>query len=241
MRTATTIFVIAVLLLTVRAGAQSLTAGMRVGAALGSPIPIGHIPEGSSGLPVPGFVGGAWLRNSLSERWGLALELVYTKYSSTFSAPLVDQPYIDRVVVTGADGSQSILEVETIFNGLSTGQFSNSYLQIPCMVHWTAASDLSVVGGPYVGYLVSTGTYATGVGTVGIRPEVVQKDMTFTEKMQKWDVGLQAGVQWSLWRDVFVDGRCTYGLTSVFDPSFRTIQYPVQNLFMSFCVGVVLL
>lgn len=212
-----------------------------MGAAIGSPVPIGNIPAGSSGAPVPGFVGGAWLRDSVAERWSVGLDLVYSNYSSTFSAPLVDQPYFDRVVVIGENGSQAVLEVETVFNGQSSGKFSNSYLQLPLVACWSAATDLRVIGGPYVGYLVSTGTYATGVGTVGIRPEVVTKDMVFTEKMRQWDLGIQAGVQWSVLRDVFVDGRCTYGLNSIFDPSYKTIPYPVQNLFVTVSVGIVLL
>lgn len=216
-------------------------AGMRMGAAIGSPVPIGHIPAGATGSAVPGFVGGIWIRDSLSASFRIGVDVVYTHYASTFASPLVDQPFIDNVVVTGDDGSQTVLEVETVLNGQSSGKFENSYLQIPFLAMWSAASDLYIIGGPYLGYLISTGTYATGVGTVGIRPEIVQKDMSFTEKIRRWDVGLQAGAQWFVLRDLFLDGRVTYGLNSIFDPSYKTIQYPVQNLFVSFSVGVVLL
>ena len=83
-----------------------------------------------------------------------------------------------------------------------------------------------------MGWLVSTNSYAVGTGRVGIRPEVVQQNMYFNEKINGLDYGLQLGSQCWAFDDLFFDMRATLGLTSVFDEAFRTVDRTVQNFYV---------
>lgn len=211
---------------------------LRMGAAIGSPVPFGNIPEGASGEPVIGLIVAGGLRLPIDDAWSIFTEVQFAHYGARFTTPLTNQPFVDRIEVRGVDGNVVMYDVETTFTGTATGRFDNDYVQLPVLAGYAAGAQWDLLFGPYVAWLVQTGTMARGVGQVGIRPEVVEKDMTFGERMSSYDVGLQGGAQWAPWPDVVVDARISLGLRSVFDPSFRTVQYPVQNLFLHLGAGL---
>jgi hypothetical protein len=228
--------VMCIALLVGHASAQDVL--LRMGASVGSPVPFGNIPDGASGSPVIGLIAGGGLRLPIDGPWSVFAEVQLARYGSRFTTPLDQQPFMDKVEVRGVDGNVVVYDVETTFTGTATGRFDNQYLQVPVLIGLAVSDRWDALFGPYVAWLVSTGTTARGVGRVGIRPEVVEKDMTFGDRMSKYDAGLQAGAQWAMMDDLVVDARLTLGLRSVFDPSFRTVQYPVQNLFLHLGAGL---
>ena len=149
----------------------------------------------------------------------------------------MNQPIIDKVPVRIGDGSTVIYEVETIFNGSSTGTFNNTYVQMPVLLSYALSASWDVLAGPYVAWMVSNTTSARGVGTVGIRPEVVERDMEFGDRMASLDYGVQIGTQTALSTSFVLDTRIVLGLTSVFNASYRTIQYPLQNVYAHIGLG----
>ncbi len=212
-----------------------------LGMCTGAPIPVGNVPEGASGAPRLGFVGGAGLDIPLGEPWALHVEPQYVRYGATFDTPLTNQPYIDKVAVTTPDGSTTILEVETTFTGTATGTFDTEYLQLPILIRYQLSPSWGLLAGGYVGWMVATQSNATGVGQVGIRPEVVEKNLEFSERMQGVDHGMQLGAQWQAFEDLRLNLRAVYGLTSIFDPEFRTVDRTVHNLFIHVTLGFRLL
>lgn len=205
--------------------------GLRIGGAVGSPIPIGDVPAGASGSPVIGLVAGAYVDWYHGQTWSVVSEIQYVHYGSTFNTPLEDQPYVDRVPVQTPDGNTVIFEVNTTFTGTATGEFSNDYLQVPVNAAWQAFDSWRFLGGLYAGWLVSTQSHATGVGQVGIRPETVEKDMYFNEKINALDYGMQLGVQYQAFSDMDIDLRGTLGFTSIFAQDFQTVDRTVRNVF----------
>lgn len=232
-----------VLLMTGRVIAQdiapsnTLALHIRIGACVGAPIPVGNVPEGSTGSPVPGFIGGLTLDVPVSAVWSVSMEPQFVRYEATFDTPLEDQPYIDKVAITTPDGSTTVLEVNTTFTGEATGAFITDYLQLPVLARFQTSSQWGLLAGGYVGWMIQTQSNATGVGTVGIRPEVVTKNLEFGERMQGFDMGLQVGGQYQVFEDLRVDLRGIYGLTSIFSPDFATVDRTVQNIFVHLSVG----
>lgn len=204
----------------------------KLGASLGSPVPFGNIPDGASGSPILGVVAGGSVVIPISSNWGVQTELQFVHYGASFDTPLKDQPYVDKVPITTPDGSVVVFDVETTFTGKATGKFSNSYFQAPVMVVYNAGGPWNYTGGVYVGWLTSTQSYARGKGQVGIRPEEVEKDMYFSNNISAFDYGLMLGLQYRITRKMVVDMRGALGLTSVFDPDFKTISYTVRNTFL---------
>jgi hypothetical protein len=208
------------------------SAGVRIGSAIGSPIPIGDVPEGASGTPVVGIVVGAYVDWYTGHNWSVVSEVQFVHYASTFSTPLTDQPYIDQVPIQTPDGGTVILEVNTSFTGTATGQFSNDYLQLPVYAAWQAFDRWRFISGVYLGWLIATKSHATGSGQVGIRPETVEKDMYFSEKLNGLDYGIQLGAQYQAFTDLSLDLRGVLGLTSIFDEQFQTVDRTIQNTFV---------
>lgn len=207
------------------------SAGVRIGGAIGSPIPIGDVPDGADGAPAIGLVVGGYVDWYRGQNWSVISEIQFVHYGSTFNTPLTDQPYVDRVLVQTPDGGTVIFEVNTTFTGVASGEFSNNYLQLPVLAAWQAFDTWRMIGGAYVGWLVSTKSYATGTGQVGIRPETVEKDMYFDEKINALDYGIQLGTQYQAFTDLSMDLRGVLGMTSIFDPEFETVDRTVQNVF----------
>jgi hypothetical protein len=205
--------------------------GLRIGGAVGSPIPIGEVPEGATGAPAVGIVAGAYVDWFHGQTWSVVSELRYVHYGSSFATPLEDQPYIDRVPVQTPDGGTVIFEVNTTFTGTATGEFSNDYLQVPVYAAWQAFETWRFTGGLYAGWLVSTQSHATGVGQVGIRPETVEKDMYFNDKINALDYGMELGAQYQAFSDLDIDLRGILGFTSIFSKDFQTVDRTVQNVF----------
>ena len=208
------------------------TFGARLGASVGSPVPFGNIPEGASGSAIIGLVVGGWVDWYATSTWSVVSEIQYVHYGSSFSTPLTDHPVIDRIPVTTPDGETVIFEVETVFTGTATGEFSNDYIQVPVYAAWKPLTDWRFTGGAYLGWLISTQSYAKGVGQVGIRPEVVEQDMYFEEKINGVDYGLLLGTQYQMFEELSLDLRATLGLTSIFDESFQTVDRTVQNFYV---------
>lgn len=207
------------------------SAGVRIGGAIGSPIPIGNVPDGADGAPAIGLVVGGYVDWYRGRNWSVISEIQFVHYGSTFNTPLTDQPYVDRVPVQTPDGGTVIFEVNTTFTGVASGEFSNDYLQVPVLAAWQTFDAWRMIGGIYVGWLVSTTSYATGTGQVGIRPETVEKDMYFNEKINALDYGVQLGTQYQAFTDLSLDLRGVLGMTSIFDPEFETVDRTVQNVF----------
>lgn len=212
----------------------------KLGASIGSPVPFGNIPDGASGSPVLGVVAGGSVVVPISSNWGVQTELQFVHYGASFTTPLKDQPYIDKVPITTPDGGAVVFDVETTFTGTATGRFSNNYIQAPVMVVYNSGGNWNYAGGVYVGWLTSTQSYARGKGQVGIRPEEVEKDMYFSKNVSAFDYGLMLGLQYRLTQGMVVDMRGAVGLTSVFHPDFKTISYTVRNTFLqiSFNYGI---
>lgn len=204
----------------------------RLGLSVGSPIPVGDVPAGAHGSAIPGVVVGAGADWQLSDLWTIASEVQYVHYSASFRTPMENQPYIDRVNVKAPDGSTAVFEVNTTFSGMASGKFSNDYVQIPVLAKYRASESVAPYVGGYLGWLLGTGSVATGVGTVGIRTEIVEKSLYFDEKINGLDYGVQCGAWYQVSRSLGLDLRAVVGLTSIFAPGFVTIDRTVSNIFL---------
>lgn len=211
--------------------------GFRLGMSIGSPVPLGNIPAGATGSALVGLVAGGTVNWDLGGALSVVSELQYVHYGSSFSTPLDNQPYIDLVPVRSADGSTVMYDVRTTFTGTATGSFSNDYLQLPVLAAYRLSEKVILAGGFYTGWLFANQSHATGVGRVGIRPEVVEKDMYFKEKLNGVDYGVQLGGTYLLTQNVGIDLRTTLGLTSIFDAEFETINDTVRNIYLHLCMA----
>lgn len=218
-----------------------IAAFVKVGTSIGSPVPFGNIPEGATGSPVLGLLAGGSVVFPIAKKWSIQTEIQFCHYGARFTTPLNNQSYIDKVAITTPDGGVVIFDVETTFTGTATGRFSNSYIQLPVSVVYSLSAKWNLLGGVYMGWLTSTSSYANGVGQVGIRPEVVNRDMYFDSNISGIDYGLSLGVQYEITPALVLDARGTLGLTSVFDEKFKTITYSVRNTFLQLSIQYAIL
>lgn len=210
---------------------------LHAGITVGTPIPLGEIPDGATGAPTPKLTFAVGTSYDIGGSWSVVTEIRASGYGSTFSTPLINQPIIDKIPVRIADGSTVVYEVETIFNGSSTGTFDNTYVQVPLLLSYRLSDAWNVFAGPYAAWMVATRSNARGVGTVGIRPEIVERDMEFGDRMAELDYGLQIGTQTSLSTSIVLDTRVVAGLVSVFDASYKTVDQALHNLYLHIGLG----
>jgi hypothetical protein len=215
---------------------NKLTWGVKLGGNIGAPIPFGNIPDGATGAPIVGIKLGSWLSYSINQKLALNVEFNYSVKGASFKTPLDSQYYEDIVHLPLPGGGYEESVIKTFFTGTAEGKFDNQYLEWPIYLEYKVGKKVWATGGVYFAYMFATATYANGEGTVGYSPTIVTRSIPFDKELKKFDFGLSLGAAYKNGGRFSFDANMTYGITSIFKKSYKTIQYPINNFYFQFGV-----
>lgn len=148
----------------------------------------------------------------------------------------------DRVIyfhtlIQMGEGSEAA-SFEGDFSGINYTESKNVYLGVPVFVQFTPGENWHYRLGGYVAFLLDSrfkGTVSDGYirngGSLGEKVEVTTASFDFSDKMQKADYGIYAGISRDLNERFSVDLSLQWGLRSAFPSSFTGISFPMYNIY----------
>lgn len=205
--------------------------GPKLGFNIGSPIPIGNVPEGAKGTPIAGHNLGLFFNYSINKHFSVQIEALYTRKGSEFTSPVDSMPYNDSISYNLPD-TTIIFIVETFFNGKFEGVFDNYYFELPILLNYHFNNiKWSLCFGGYYGWLTENHTFAQAIGTAGYDPAVRTNYVDFAENTRNYDWGLIVGGQYTFNNKISINLRLSYGMKSVLNDDYSIIDYSLNNCF----------
>lgn len=203
-------------------------AGIRVGAAFGAPL--GAMPSGASGLPLPAPSLGLFYTYKVSPKFSLQIGAETYSMKAKFETPYENFEYIGNIekYINGNTNSNRIDTVFLRYAVVEDGKFNNRYLSIPITANYHFRKGWSMSFGTYVGYnfrkeMVGTATdiYFGDKNDENYSLKV-SGEMPFNEsdKIQNWDFGLSVGGNYELNSGINFDLRINTGLNDIFVKEF---------------------
>jgi hypothetical protein len=210
--------------------AQSFSVGTKVGVNIGSPVPFGNIPNGAGGNPIIGRNLGIVIETELNDFYSIQFEISMMRKACNFFTPLDSVEYIDRMQHPAFP--DVVFEIETFFNGEAKGAFDNFYIEQSLIHNFRLTEKLDIALGVYSAWLQHSNTTATGIGSVGYDPNIIEETLDYANNMREWDYGFKAGIRYRMLKQIELGLRLSYGLESVFVDSFSLFKHPVNNTFL---------
>ena len=238
------IYLLFILFVSISSYSQRVNFGFRYGNNIGSPIPYGHIPEGAKSNLIVGYNAGIFINYKINDNFGLRFWVSNSKKAVEFETKLVNQYYeevqeidLGTIVITDT--------IRTIFNGTAQGKFDNIYWEFPLMFSYHFSDNAYVLVGPYVAYLMNSHTYAKVVDGYYGNPDNPTKvegeyQLDYKDKMNKWDYGLNLGLEYDTGCRFIFDAVVAAGFNSVFVKEYKTIDYEVPNFYLEISASYIL-
>ena len=209
---------------------QRVSFGPKVGMMIGAPVPHGNAPEDATGKPLLGPNLGLLFGYHFTDKWAVFSELSFHEKGAKFESKLVNQEYIDEVVLVTPDGTVHRAEIKTIFNGKSNGELDNWYLSVPVLARYSFSPKFHLIGGGYYATLVMSNSKTLAEGFAGASTMLTVEEKDLSSEMNETDYGAICGVQYQF-KPLVIDFRLSYGFNSIFRSDYKTINYPVRNVY----------
>lgn len=173
-----------------------------------------------------------------ASRWGVTLGL-----------RLENKGMETRALVKGY--GMEIWQDGEMLDGRWTGQvktcYSTQQLVVPVTGVWKANSRLRVNFGPYMAFVFKStfdGRVYDGYLRVG-DPTGDKVEFSgdsyatydFSGDLRKFQWGLQAGVSWSAYKHLLVNGNLAWGMNGIFRSSFKTISFAMYPVYLNVGFG----
>lgn len=126
---------------------------------------------------------------------------------------------------------------------------SNSYLTVPVLAAYKVSRRVQVKAGPYFSYLMD-GDFSGDVYEGYLRKDNPTGDKVnfnngamatydFSDDLQRFQWGVQAGVDWWAFRQLKVFGDLTWGMNEIFKSDFQTITFDLYPIYLNVGFGYV--
>ncbi len=224
--------------------------GTEIGVAAGTPIgpaekgqtaTVGYAPndvivttKDPSGRPGLGLHAGIFTRYLINEKMALQLGLAYNAKKASYEAPVHDKEYTHYEDINLPDGSVTTAVIESFFNGTVEGKFNNQYLEAPLVFIYNLGDKWSVHGGPYASYLLKGKHHVWATGIVGDNFTAVEDQFSDeSSSINTWDYGLNAGVNYKIFRQIECELRISSGLRSIFSDEYLLAEDTIRNLYLN--------
>lgn len=217
---------------------RDLNYTVRLGYNIGGTAPIGMpatIRSMNSFKIRPNILLGFDVQKQFNDQWGLLTGLHYETKNMKVDATV--KTYHMAMVQEGD-------RIEGYFTGNVVTQVDEQAFTLPILATWNPSERVTLKFGPYVSYLTSrsfkgeaydgylregepTGT-KVNVGMNGGEPATYD----FSDDMRHWQLGLDLGVDWNIYRRWGVYADITWGLTGIHKSGFKTIEqtlYPIYG------------
>lgn len=221
--------------------------GFKAGASFG--FPAGAIPKGASGMPLPAPTLGMYynLHFKNNSRWSVMTGLETYALKANFSAPYSQFEYVGNIAkyIYGDNQSDRIDSVFIDKAFVEGGRFNNRYLSVPIMAQYSFRKGWSLVFGGYVSHILRremTGTAKDIYFGDRTNPNYsikVNGEMPFEEsnKIKKWDFGLNVGGNYELKSGINFDLRVNAGLTDFFVKEFTAPPSAYHTIVVQTTIG----
>lgn len=133
--------------------------------------------------------------------------------------------------------------LEGYFTGHNVTHVEEWLLTVPVMATWNAGGGVTLKAGPYLSYVLTRefegNVYdgylrhntPTGAKIVFGNAEGERGTFDFSDKMRRWQVGIDIGADWYFSRRWGVYADIAWGLTGVHKSSFKTIEQTLYPIF----------
>lgn len=173
----------------------------------------------------------------LSDKWGISSGLRYERKASNSCVRM--ENFLTTITLAGGEGTPT----HGYFTGTSDNTFDNHYLTLPVLGVFRAHKKWDVRAGMYFSYNIVP-SY-TGIAYDGkirespLVPAVGVDNSTcdFTDDINKFDMGIQAGVVWMPWKKLTINGDINWGLVNVLDSPRSGMTMNVYNIYFSLGIG----
>lgn len=126
-------------------------------------------------------------------------------------------------------------------------KFRASYLSVPILAAYQLSPRVKLSAGPYVSYLtsgdfngyVSDGYLRKGDPT-GTKAEFKDGNTApydFSNDLQKFQWGVQAGTEWKAFKHLNVYANLAWGLNDIFKEEFKTISFAMYPIYLNVGFG----
>jgi hypothetical protein len=179
-------------------------------------------------------------KNSLS----FSLEAFYSRRKINYNSTVVDQYYVDQQTIY-ISGNPYVFDVETTFSGNSKGTFDMKYIEIPLLIQYGIKRKWSFQGGAYFSWAYSRKNTGTATGIVGRtdipNPSTIEnKEYDNSQHLNSHYWGAVLGTQYAISPKVKVDFRLTYSFKSLYEESWKAIDYTLRDLYLQLSVDYLL-
>lgn len=216
--------------------APSYTIEAVVGGKVGGVTPLGlpaSIRSFDGFAPAVPFFVGAFVSKHIKSNIALRTGLIMEGKGMTTDATV--KGYKTTFSSNGPDNQ----EVMGYYYGTITTQVKNIYATVPLQVQYNMG-NWKLHAGAYVGILLSSkfsgkavAGYIRSEAPTGEKLGLSNAPYDFSDAIRRIDIGGQLGAQYALGSQlgVFIQGEI--GATNVLKPSFETVSFPMNNIFLS--------
>ncbi len=223
--------------------AKKIAVKARIGYSIGGTAPIGlpaTIRKIEAYRLTPSLLVGADVAFAFDKRWGLMTGLHFE--NKAMNADAVTKAY--RMEVVKGDS-----KIEGLFTGHVKQKVTEWMFTLPIEATLALSRKVTLKAGPYFSLLVSKkfdGIAADGYirqnDPTGPRINMGDKEgewatYDFSEDMRNLQMGIAAGVDWQLHRNIGLSADVNWGLTGIFKKDFKTVEqtlYPIYGTIGAF-------
>jgi len=183
------------------------------------------------------YVFGCDVMYMISDRWGINSGLRYERKASNSNV------YMENFYSTVTMGEGEGTPTHGYYTGNTSSTFDNRYLTLPVMALYRASKKWDIRFGAYFSYNVRPSYLATAYdGKIRENPLVpavgVDNSTTdFSKDVNKFDMGIQAGAIWTIWKNLNVNFDINWGLINVLDSPDSGMTMNVYNLYFNCGIG----
>ena len=223
--------------------AKKIAVKARIGYSIGGTAPIGlpaTIRKIEAYRLTPALLVGADVAFAFDKRWGLMTGLHLE--NKAMNADAATKAY--RMEVVKGDS-----KIEGLFTGHVKQKVTEWMFTLPIEATLALSRKVTLKAGPYFSLLVSKkfdGIAADGYirqnDPTGPRINMGDKEgewatYDFSEDMRNLQMGIAAGVDWQLHRNIGLSADVNWGLTGIFKKDFKTVEqtlYPIYGTIGAF-------
>lgn len=212
-------------------------AGVNLGgtAPIGLPAQIRSIDGFNPGLNLSI---GADVTKMFTSKWGVSAGLRFENKGMTTEASVKDY----RLTVNIKEGDEQG-EKRGYYTGKVKNTTDNSYLTIPVKAIFRPSKRWDIKGGLYFAYAIETEfTGKAFDGTIRETPEhgrvaVKVADYDYSDDINRFDMGLEIGGAYRLYKGLSVKADLSWGLLSTLDGDTKKVDMTTYNIYLNIGLG----
>lgn len=206
----------------------------------------GYLLGGTAPLPIPveirgieGFnpglnlsLEGSVLKTFNNTGWGLQFGVRFDTKGMTTDARTKSY----HMEITSPDGSN----VKGVFTGNVKTHVNNTYISVPVLASYVINERWSVNAGLYASYLLkgvfdgeAYNGYLRDQNPTGTKTEVETAQYDFSNDLQKFHWGVQAGAEYNIYTHLAVFANLQWGMNGIFPKGYSCVPFALKPIYVT--------